>query len=338
MKFVNKNSLSLVLFLVHMMSMVQFAAYTDVAPNSSLVQIDESMVTPATYLDHGPIWIDGNEDFISQAAGEGWLGDGSQGNPLIITGYHILTTSTQPFRVWNTDFYWEIRGNNATTETAYCGTWIRNTTHGVIADNIFHDLHSGMVIEEVVGLTIENNEIRDTTSNAIDVLAGLTNCTIRNNYIHDNAAAGIIIPDAVDVLIQNNVISKTGGHAIHLRAGENNTIQENVISQIAVHGIKVDRNCHENTIKNNVIQNVSDGINCLSDFNKFNQNTIRDCSGTGIKIVYLEMPVSMSTDNTFSDNTIINSTEYSVDIAEQCSDNVFTSNDFFESGNSVHVN
>jgi hypothetical protein len=39
------------------------------------------------YIPHDVISIDGNEDFLSQAALEGWNGSGTENDPIIIEGY-----------------------------------------------------------------------------------------------------------------------------------------------------------------------------------------------------------------------------------------------------------
>ncbi|MHA2175098.1 MAG: hypothetical protein ACXABI_09735 [Candidatus Hodarchaeales archaeon] len=44
-----------------------------------------------TYIGHGPISIDGNQDLINQAATEGWAGDGSKTHPFMIN--ELETTS-----------------------------------------------------------------------------------------------------------------------------------------------------------------------------------------------------------------------------------------------------
>ncbi|MFO8109268.1 MAG: hypothetical protein R6U17_01905 [Thermoplasmata archaeon] len=42
-----------------------------------------------SYTVRSPIRIDGDSDFASQAAQEGWPGDGSTENPYVIEGYEI---------------------------------------------------------------------------------------------------------------------------------------------------------------------------------------------------------------------------------------------------------
>ena len=43
----------------------------------------------AGYIPHAPLRINNNTEFSSMAGLEGWIGDGSPGNPYIIEGYDI---------------------------------------------------------------------------------------------------------------------------------------------------------------------------------------------------------------------------------------------------------
>ncbi|MBU4190270.1 MAG: hypothetical protein KJ886_04675, partial [Candidatus Thermoplasmatota archaeon] len=66
------------------------------------------------YTSHGPISINGNNDFASQASTEGWAGDGTKNNPYIIENYDInasLATGVWPragIKIKKTDIYFII--------------------------------------------------------------------------------------------------------------------------------------------------------------------------------------------------------------------------------------
>ncbi|MHA2092267.1 MAG: hypothetical protein ACW98K_15565 [Candidatus Kariarchaeaceae archaeon] len=69
----------------------------------------------ASYTAHDPISINGNADFHSQAASEGWdlggIRDGSAGKPYIIGGYTITNPAFVAISIHNTDLYFEITNN-----------------------------------------------------------------------------------------------------------------------------------------------------------------------------------------------------------------------------------
>ncbi|MHA1768574.1 MAG: hypothetical protein ACTSV3_01840 [Candidatus Thorarchaeota archaeon] len=58
------------------------------AASTEMVTGGAGHVPAQVYTDHDAIWIDGNADFLSQAAAEGWSGDRSAENPLTIEGRH----------------------------------------------------------------------------------------------------------------------------------------------------------------------------------------------------------------------------------------------------------
>ena len=56
------------------------------------------------HQNHSPIIINGNDQFIAQAAAEGWQGDGSLLNPYIIKEFNI-TGSESSIYINHTDIY-----------------------------------------------------------------------------------------------------------------------------------------------------------------------------------------------------------------------------------------
>ncbi len=54
-----------------------------------LISLSNIEYVKAPYIPHNPIRINSNAEFASLAGIEGWLGDGSPGNPYIIEGYDI---------------------------------------------------------------------------------------------------------------------------------------------------------------------------------------------------------------------------------------------------------
>ena len=48
-----------------------------------------------TYTDHDPIVIDGNDDLLDQAIVETWSGDGTENDPVNISGYRITDINSE---------------------------------------------------------------------------------------------------------------------------------------------------------------------------------------------------------------------------------------------------
>ena len=96
-------------------------------------------VDSASFVSHAPILIDGNADFQSQAATEGWdlsgARNGSATLPYLINGYNI-TGSYNLMIISNTNVYFEVSGNliNSTYSAYYCIELV-NVENGVFTNN-----------------------------------------------------------------------------------------------------------------------------------------------------------------------------------------------------------
>ncbi|MFX0065777.1 MAG: hypothetical protein ACFFC7_26690 [Candidatus Hermodarchaeota archaeon] len=64
-----------------------------------------------SFVNHNPISINGNADFLSQAANEGWNGTGTSVDPIIITGYNISNESGCLLEIKNTNLHFNVTNN-----------------------------------------------------------------------------------------------------------------------------------------------------------------------------------------------------------------------------------
>ncbi|MHA1928889.1 MAG: right-handed parallel beta-helix repeat-containing protein [Candidatus Thorarchaeota archaeon] len=307
--------------------------------NSTETAVAEKELTTSTltYVNHNPIWIDGDVDFAEQATDEGWPGTGTSSDPFIISGYRISNSTHTPIQIWNTECYWELKYNNLTTGRIIDATDINNTNHGVIANNYIHDIHGGILVRAVSGLLIENNIVTGTSSTSIDIVTIIDNCTIRNNIVFDIVVHGIYVRECNDSLIYNNTITDIVGEGMYIRGGSDSVIHSNNITNIVKHGIRIDRYCDDIVVRDNLIQNSNDGINCLGSNNEILKNSISDSSGSGISLLYRSNLASFCSNYTIMGNTIINATEYSVIIDEFCTGNIVSYNNFYNSSYSCHI-
>ena len=113
-------------------------------------------VEPAqTYTPHAVIHIDGNAEFLAQDASEGWQGDGSPEDPIIITGYSFAAAE-QMLRVENSDLHFKFIDNQLDgLSYIWCGVTIINVANGVIENN---NIRRAAVSIHVI--TVENFTIK----------------------------------------------------------------------------------------------------------------------------------------------------------------------------------
>ncbi|MEM3525732.1 MAG: NosD domain-containing protein, partial [Thermoplasmata archaeon] len=99
---------------------------------------------PLGYGKHGPIHINGNADFAAQAAGEGWQGDGTEGNPYIIERLEIDANGGS-YCIWieNTDVHFIVRDcdlhNTSTVAQPYAALAFSNVKNGTCENINIYD-------------------------------------------------------------------------------------------------------------------------------------------------------------------------------------------------------
>ncbi|MHA2140099.1 MAG: right-handed parallel beta-helix repeat-containing protein [Candidatus Thorarchaeota archaeon] len=255
-----------------------------------------------TYKTRDAIALYSNADFHSQAIAENWPGDGSEDSPYIISGYNLTSSSTQPIRLWDVDLFWEFRDNLIESPSRISGTYFVRASNGLIANNVFRNRFTGMLLEDCTDLTVFGNSVVDNAGNGIEVVGSAFRCKFLNNTIQWSGAYGFVLPFTIDSLVQYNTIMSSVGSAIGGQ-GMNRTLTiNNIISDNGLDGILLafSDSC---TVSMNTIQNSSRyGIYVLSgDNNSLTRNQIEESSDYGLRLGALS---SMTTirQNTFVSN------------------------------------
>jgi len=322
---------------------------------SSDIGASDNIVVSKSFLEsydyHDQIWIQSDQEFHDQAAAELWDGDGSEGDPYIITGY-FFDCETQPLRVWHTTVYWIFTDNviDGVGAVVQCGTWIENATNGAIVDNEIFNRHVGISISVSENFLVSGNYIHDCWGTGIELLVGSNKTIIKDNIIEDIGAAGIYSSTSKDCVVENNTISRTESLAIALIGqAPNCNISDNTISDCNSKGIMmsqtsngfvtgnsindvVDIGIHMNGATESVIEDNSigyvngvgirivDGDDCL-----LLHNNIENCTEDGIL-------VSSGTESAIHCNSIRNVSAYAVKLGIGSSENSVSFNTFVENG------
>ncbi|MHA2424054.1 MAG: right-handed parallel beta-helix repeat-containing protein, partial [Candidatus Thorarchaeota archaeon] len=289
-----------------------------------------------TYTDHDFIAILGNDDFLSQAASEGWTGTGSAEDPIIISGYRIQM-SRHLFRVVNTDLHFiftdcYLDGIDGT----WCGLYLANVTNGVIRNTIVRNSAISFHMVEISNCTMTNNELYENYNDGIVLELECFGNNITNNVIYDNAENGVLLDfGCEDNLVARNEIYDNGGNGIYIwpdsttLSANNNWITNNTILR---HSIGISVQGHENNItKNTIINSYSSGILCGGDHNVLANNTVRDGRRDGIKLY------SYATSIFVMYNSIQNNTNRGVKISSTSDYNDVRFNDFIENNVTYQV-
>ncbi|MFX1256008.1 MAG: right-handed parallel beta-helix repeat-containing protein [Promethearchaeota archaeon] len=215
-----------------------------------------------TYIDHVPIYIDGNADFLNQSESENWPGNGTVEDPIIISGYNISNVGeTTLLVIRNTDLYFQVSSNLFTGfSTSYSrnGLSLNNVTKGTINNNIFQDVYVSIKLRYSDNNNITNNIITNSF-NGIYLWTYCYNNNLINNTVSDGST-GIHLSAWADynILVNNTIQDFWLG--IDLGRASNNILTNNIVVR-NTNGIGFDRASNSNTITNNTIaSNTNYGI------------------------------------------------------------------------------
>ena len=190
------------------------------------------------YLDHDPIIIDSNDDFITY----GFPGNGTTDSPYIIANYSIVANSeygikiccvTKVFSIQNCSItltndsttyaiylqssprYCSIL-NNTFTDNDY-GIFLHTCSDMYIESNIFIGNLQGIFAVNSFSLYIYYNHISGSNQNAMYFYECLW-LQIKQNNIFENLQTGIRFNEVDESTIRNNTFSKNYGYALYFKS------------------------------------------------------------------------------------------------------------------------
>ncbi len=278
-----------------------------------------------TYTDHAAISIDGNADFLSQAAVESWEGDGSDENPIIIEGYRISDTFTEGIKIWNVDLHWIVRNSLIEGGPPYaCGFYISNCSNGEFSNNIIRNRDVGIQIYVgAYNCSFLNNLISNNDATAFKVLGDIANCIISENTMLDNVANNIWINGAFnDSQVMNNTI-RGGLNGIRITLCLGSAITGNTVSDTALDALVFPVAVGVIVTGNSVINTTGCGIMLSGSFAEVESNTVVNSTASGIYLA--------SGDNgTIIGNLVVNSSEYGLKLSGTTANTTVSENSFID--------
>ncbi|MBN2229748.1 MAG: right-handed parallel beta-helix repeat-containing protein [Candidatus Thorarchaeota archaeon] len=309
------------------------------------------------YTPHAAIIIHSNTEMVARATTESWPGDGSAGNPYVITGYYFYDT-THSLEIYDTSLYWVFTGNEVNGSgdpTVWCGIAIDNATNGIISNNLFHNRYRGVWLDDVTNVNITGNIIQNNHLHGIECVgfingclisentvtrcegAGIrsviaTDCIISDNVIYENDLSGIqVVGSSTRCEINNNEINLMGSMGIQLGPSTSVSIKHNQISNTSGAGMYL-QGSDGIEIYNNTIEHCDDDGMKLTTCERglVHENTITSCDGIGIYIVSGE-------NSTFKLNHIEGVTEYGIKTGVAAMNMTITRNAFINNGGTAQV-
>jgi len=180
---------------------------------------------------HAPIYINGNDDFVSQATNEGWTGGGTENNPYIIENYDIDASTKHGIYIENTDVYFIIR--NCTIHdgkaTDNYGIYFYNVSNGKIENCTIYNNSVGIYLHgSSSNDTITNCVIYNNTHGGIQ-LGSSSNNNIANCEVYNNSD-GICLGSSSNYNSISNCLVYNNSYGIYLLSSNNNIVKNSNLS------------------------------------------------------------------------------------------------------------
>lgn len=164
----------------------------------------DSENTRSSYVDHDPIFINGNWDFTLENGVVG--GFGTESDPYVISSWKINSVGTNCIEIMNTDKYFSIDNCSLSGYGTYDrAIKINKVENMVISNNIIENIYRGIEIKYVTDTSIKNNSIYSVISGITTIISDVI---IKNNTI-EKTITPINIQHSDHISICNNIINNS---------------------------------------------------------------------------------------------------------------------------------
>ncbi len=187
-----------------------FAAILLALLSLTSLQAAPALGTSPAYTPHGPIAINGNQDFTQASGVTG--GGGMATSPYIIEGWEIDATGTNGISIRNTDSYFVLR--NVFVHSGGNGLYFANTLHGRVENSTLTGNTFGINSYSAADLTISGNDIFDNGQGGITLWSS-SGITITENWVYRDWV-GIVLYSATTATLVGNNISLNKEHGVFL--------------------------------------------------------------------------------------------------------------------------
>jgi len=140
-------------------------------------------VFPADHMPHDPIVIWGDADLISQAAIEGWNGNGTASNPYVIQWLAIVATGSC-IRVYDVTLYLVIYNCTLDSHNSGDGVYIRDCSHISIISCVAYDNLAGVYISGSSDCHVIDGIFYDSSEASV-TLSYSTECEVTDNHFNE---------------------------------------------------------------------------------------------------------------------------------------------------------
>lgn len=214
---------------------------------TSYLPDEQTRLVLAAYTPHSTISVDGDAAFLAKASSEGWPGDGTAGNPIVISGLDIDGSGYRSsIVIGNVSLHFEISG--CYLHNAICGVFVYKTGNGTVVNNEF----SGNSAAVKLGVTSWSIVAHNNCSGDLVWVDWGNNITIEDNNC---SWGGSISVSGKSIIVHDNVCSHNSGISVGGMMTTNITVSGNecTYNQVGIwagaYGVKVlNNNCTDNSV------------------------------------------------------------------------------------------
>lgn len=180
--------------------------------------------TQVTYLPHPVIEIHGPEQLDSQATDEGWLGNGTEENPYLITGWEVAALGSDAgIYVGNTTDHFIISNCYVHNASAAC-ILLFNVTNATVIGNICENSQQGIDIVSSENVNVAGNNCT-MAFDGIRVVASDT-CNLTGNSCTGNLV-GLAAHGSANITLESNTLSYNVVSGLHMNLTERSVALNN---------------------------------------------------------------------------------------------------------------
>jgi len=272
----------------------------------TVVNFHRSSVQLSTnYNQSSPIYINGNDQFITAAGLYNWTGDGSSGAPYIISGLNITKENEELIEIYHTDLHFQI--SNCLIQKGTRGIIFHNVTHGVINNTITtNNTELGVYIYKSRNCTVIN--LHSLFNGWAGVEISSSNYSILANINATNNHGGIAVKSVRKSIISNIYSCSVAGSGVYIYNAEECEFSNIITRNNYNRGISISNSNFTSIFDSTCINNSGGGV-YISSSDNINISGITSINNTGDGI-----EITNSNNNHLTNFEIFNNSWYGLEL------------------------
>lgn len=306
-------SVAALVFVVPAITAASFGPGALVPPRESSTTISTAELTETS-----PIVLDGN---AAMATFPNKTGNGIQGDPYVISGYHVIAGGAESCIVLkNMDVHVLITGcmmsgaNREIRNRYNGGLLLENVSNVVVEDSLLDDNSHGISVTFSQDIVITGVAVENSNRPGI-MIAGSTGVLVNGSTV-TGSYHGIFVHDSTNVNVTGCELENIITTGVLVQYSTSVNVVSNTIKGCTAMGVFIERSASATVVGNQIQGCAWDGIGINSNGTTVSGNQVRDCLLAGI-MLYVA-----ATGNTVTGNTLTNNAKGVVDRAAAGSNTV----------------